>query len=156
MIPLEAAVERYLERKSGEDGRATGSGTYTANASSILTRWVDWLADEYDVRTTTELERAHLAAYARDLAERTDRGEWTASTATTYFAVVRAFLSWCRSVDICETNPAADVTVAELLPASVREAVVGRSSSRVTSVAGFVAQISTDRHQLRNARTTAK
>ena len=116
VIPIEAAVERYLERKSGEDGTTTGSGTYTANASSILTRWVDWLADEYDVRTTTELERAHLAAYARDLADRTERGECTASTATTYFAVVRAFLSWCRSVEICETNPAADVTVDELFP----------------------------------------
>ncbi|WP_247728473.1 tyrosine-type recombinase/integrase [Halovivax limisalsi] len=115
MIPLEAAIERYLDRKSVGRGADSG-GTYAANAASILTRWADWLQREYDVTALEELETAHCTAYANELSRRAERGEYAASTARTYVAVVRAFLSWCVDADISRENPAEADAVADALP----------------------------------------
>ncbi|AGB16193.1 site-specific recombinase XerD [Halovivax ruber XH-70] len=128
MIPIAAGVDRYLDRKSvGE-----GAGTYAANASSILTRWTEWLEAEYDVETFADLERAHLEAYARYLSRRTTRDEYAASTARTYFAVVRAFLSWCVEESILSANPAEASRATAALPTPVESEAGGRSVERAT------------------------
>ncbi|MFW5935491.1 MAG: recombinase XerD, partial [Halolamina sp.] len=93
-IDVADAVDVYLERKAVGDPDGPGAGAYASNAGSILRRWAAWLEVEHDVISLFDLDVAHLRAYAEELGERTDRGEYAPSTAGTYFAVVRAFLSW--------------------------------------------------------------
>ena len=116
MIPISAAVERYLERKSVGDPDGPGSGTYASNAESILGRWARWLADEHEITSLSDLDIGVLEAYARELTLRTNRGEYTASTARTYFAVVRAFLTWCADEEMLEVNPADTTRATSALP----------------------------------------
>ena len=110
------AVDAYLQRKAVGNPDGPGAGTYASNAESILRRWAEWLERDHDVASLFDLEVVHMRAYAEELADRTDRGEYTASTAGTYFAVVRAFLSWCVHGGILETNPAATETAESALP----------------------------------------
>lgn len=110
------AVDAYLQRKAVGDPDGPGAGTYASNAESILRRWADWLEDEHGVRSLFALEVDHMRAYADELRRRADRGEYAASTAGTYYAVVRAFLSWCVRGGILESNPAATETAESALP----------------------------------------
>ncbi|WP_290818081.1 recombinase XerD [Halovivax sp.] len=116
MIPIADAADRYLERKSVGDSSGSGGGTYASNAASILGRWERWLVDEHDVSSLEELEADHMEAYARELRVRAGRGEYAASTARTYFAVVRAFLSWCEQAELLPENPAESRVAAAALP----------------------------------------
>ncbi len=95
-VTVDDAVDAYLQRKAVADPDGPGAGAYAVNAESILRRFADWLARDHDVDSIVALETAHLRSYARSLEERTDRGDFTASSARTYFAVVRAFLVVCR------------------------------------------------------------
>ncbi|MXV63850.1 site-specific integrase [Natronorubrum sp. JWXQ-INN-674] len=112
------AVDAYLQRKSVGDPDGSGAGTYASNARSILRRWADWLESEHDIRSLFALDVEHMHAYAGELRARADRGEYTASTAGTYYAVVRAFLSWCVRGGILETNPAATDAAESALPSA--------------------------------------
>ena len=115
-VTVADAVDAYLERKAVGDPDGPGAGAYAANAESILHRWATWLAEEHGLTSLFSLEATHLRAYAAELADRVERGEYTASTARTYFAVVRAFLSWCVRGAILEENPARAEGVTEPLP----------------------------------------
>lgn len=117
-ISVTDAIDVYLERKAVGDPDGPGAGAYAANAESILRRWAAWLEAEHDVASLFSLEVEHMRAYAEELGDRTDRGEYTPSTAGTYFAVVRAFLSWSVRGGILETNPAATETAEAGLPAT--------------------------------------
>ncbi|MFC4541905.1 tyrosine-type recombinase/integrase [Halosolutus amylolyticus] len=110
------AIDAYLQRKAVGDPDGSGAGTYATNAESILRRWAEWLAVEYGVTSLFELESAHMRAYAAELNDRTSQGKYTASTAGTYYAVVRAFLSWCVRGGILEENPAATPHAESALP----------------------------------------
>ncbi|WP_265107870.1 tyrosine-type recombinase/integrase [Halosolutus halophilus] len=110
------AIDAYLQRKAVGDPDGSGAGTYATNAESILRRWAEWLEGEYGVTTLFELETAHMRAYAAELNERTSKGQYTASTAGTYYAVVRAFLSWCVRGGIVGENPAATAHAESALP----------------------------------------
>ncbi len=110
------AIDAYLQRKAVGDPDGPGAGTYATNAESVLHRWAEWLDEEYGVTSLFTLESAHMRAYATELADRTDRGTYTASTAETYYAVVRAFLSWCVHGELLAENPAASATAESPLP----------------------------------------
>ncbi|WP_436346863.1 tyrosine-type recombinase/integrase [Natronorubrum sp. FCH18a] len=110
------AVDAYLQRKAVGDPDGPGAGTYASNAESILRRWADWLETEHGVTSLFALEIDHMRAYAAELRSRADRGEYAASTAGTYYAVVRAFLSWCVRGGILESNPAAADAAESALP----------------------------------------
>ena len=112
------AVDAYLQRKAVGDPDGPGAGTYASNAESILRRWADWLEAEHGIRSLFALEVGHMRAYADELRARADRGEYTASTAGTYYAVVRAFLSWCVHGGILESNPAATDEAEGALPSA--------------------------------------
>ncbi len=114
-VSVADAVDAYLGRIA--TGGSAESGAYASNAGSILRRWADWLEDERGVTSIFALGEDDLGAYVTELAARTERGEYAASTSGTYFAVVRAFLSWCESGGIIEENPARVDGVAEALPA---------------------------------------
>lgn len=115
-IALADAIDVYLERKAVGDPNGPGAGSYASNAASILRRWAEWLAREHGVTAVESLAVDHMRAYAQDLDERTVRDEYTASTARTYFAVVRAFLSWCTAEELVDANPAATETATAALP----------------------------------------
>ncbi|MDZ7729831.1 MAG: recombinase XerD [Natrialbaceae archaeon] len=114
--PLVAdAIDRYLERKSVGNSEE-GAGTYATNAESILGRWAEWLETTQDIESLFTLEPSHLRAYADHLSDLVAKDEYTASTARTYFAVVRAFLSWCVEGGILDENPAQRDDVTAALP----------------------------------------
>jgi site-specific recombinase XerC len=116
-VAIADAVDTYLQRKAVGDPDGPGAGAYAANAESILRRWAEWLERDQEVRSLFALEAEHMRAYADELRRRTERGSYTASTAGTYYAVVRAFLSWCVHGGILETNPAAVDAAERALPA---------------------------------------
>lgn len=115
-IALEDAVEVYLRRKAVGDPGGSGAGTYAAKAESILGRFAEWLEREHGVRAIDALEAEHMRSYAAELRERADSGEYAVSTAETYYAVVRAFLSWCARGGIIAENPAATDRAEAALP----------------------------------------
>lgn len=115
-VAIADAIDAYLQRKAVGDPDGQGAGTYATNAESVLRRWAEWLEAEYGVSALVTLESAHMRAYAAELRDRTDRGEYTASTAGTYYAVVRAFLTWCVRGGILEENPAATTDAESALP----------------------------------------
>ncbi|WP_202911760.1 tyrosine-type recombinase/integrase [Natrialba swarupiae] len=125
-VTVDDAVDAYLQRKAVADPDGPGAGAYAVNAESILRRFADWLARDHDVDSIVALETAHLRSYARSLEERTDRGDFTASSARTYFAVVRAFLSWCVGGAIIPENPAATESAASALPSDDSDVADGR------------------------------
>ncbi|ELY54675.1 Site-specific recombinase XerD-like protein [Natronococcus amylolyticus DSM 10524] len=118
-ISIADAVDVYLERKALGDPDGSGAGTYAANAESVLRRWVDWLVTEHDLRSISALGTDQMRAYAEALRARTDEGTYAASTARTYYAVVRAFLSWCVRSGLRDSNPAAAENVTAALPPTV-------------------------------------
>ncbi|THE62787.1 recombinase XerD [Salinadaptatus halalkaliphilus] len=115
-MAIEDAIDIYLQRKAVGDPGGSGAGTYAANAESILGQFATWIDQERAVDSITALEPADLRAYAGALSERTDRGEYTASSVTTYYAVVRAFLAWCARGGIIASNPATDDRAESALP----------------------------------------
>ena len=115
-VAISDAVDAYVQRKSIRGADGTGSGAYAANAESILRRWATWLETKQQTTVLRELDTTNLEGYARELAKRTDQGTYAASTARTYYAVVRAFLSWCVRGGLLETNPAATQRAQALLP----------------------------------------
>ncbi|ARS88945.1 tyrosine-type recombinase/integrase [Natrarchaeobaculum aegyptiacum] len=117
-IDVTDAIDGYLQRKAVGDPDGPGAGTYASNAESILRRFADWLERERDLTTLAALEPIHLRAYANDLSSRVDRGEYTASSARTYYAVVRAFCSWCVRGGLLESNPAAADVATVALPSA--------------------------------------
>ncbi|WP_247004793.1 tyrosine-type recombinase/integrase [Halosolutus gelatinilyticus] len=117
-VAIADAIDAYLQRKAVGDPDGPGAGTYAANAESILRRWAEWLDAEHDVTSLFALESAQMRAYASELKDRTERGTYTASTAGTYYAVVRAFLSWCVRGEILEENPAANGDAKRALPSA--------------------------------------
>ncbi|NGM71214.1 recombinase XerD [Natronolimnobius sp. AArcel1] len=122
-IALADAIDVYLERKALGDGdpETAGVGTYAAKAGSILGRFAEWLEHEFDVRAIADLSADHMRAYALELGERADRGEYTTSTVHTYYAVVRAFFSWCVRGGIVADNPAAADHAEAALPSAHSE-----------------------------------
>ncbi len=115
-IALADAISVYLDRKAVGD--ADGPGAYAANAASVLQRFVEWADDERDLAEIDALTAADLEAYATDLAQRTAAGDVSPSTAQTYYAIVRAFCSWCVEGGVLETNPAVDDRAQAALPAT--------------------------------------
>ncbi|QCS42152.1 recombinase XerD [Natrinema versiforme] len=115
-VAITDAVDAYLQRKAVGDPDGPGAGAYASNAESILRRWADWLEREHGLTALFALEVDQMRAYAEELRHRTDRGEYTASTAGTYYAVVRAFLSWCVRGGILADNPAATDRAEAALP----------------------------------------
>ncbi|WP_408958014.1 tyrosine-type recombinase/integrase [Natrinema sp. 74] len=115
-VAIADAVDAYLQRKAVGDPNGSGAGTYASNAESILRRWAEWLKHDHDLTAIDALEVDHMRAYATELHRRTERGEYTASTAGTYYAVVRAFCSWCVRGGILEANPAATDRAETALP----------------------------------------
>ncbi|WP_394340754.1 hypothetical protein [Natrinema sp. CBA1119] len=62
-----------------------------------------------------------MRAYAQELRKRVRNGEFAASTANTYYATVRACLSWAVEDGLIDTNPAAATRATKELPENTTE-----------------------------------
>ncbi|WP_339105950.1 tyrosine-type recombinase/integrase [Haloterrigena salinisoli] len=107
---VQDAVERYLTYKIQAEGSRT-------TMRSPLMGFAEFCRDELSIEDIRDLEPAHIRRYSEDLYDRTKIDEEiSASTAQTYFAYVRAFLSWCVRDQLLETNPADTTEAMDPLP----------------------------------------
>ncbi|WP_337653262.1 site-specific integrase [Halomontanus rarus] len=104
---LETCIDDYLKTRQSE--------TSSENMSHVLESWREWLvrrdADRFDA-----IDAKCCREYAFHLAEREDAGEFAGSTAHTYYAFVRAFLSFAVRDEQIDTNPAMTNRAVEPLP----------------------------------------
>jgi len=106
--PLERSIDNYLR---------TRTDSYARSARSELDRWRGWLdARGYDAGTLDERGDEVMRQYAQRLAERVDAGGLAASTATTYWAYLSAFLSYAVRDSLLDRNPALAERATEELP----------------------------------------
>lgn len=129
---LERARDEFLDEKStGKE-----SGNYRRNASRVLEKFIDYVADgcpDYDALQVPDayrddrgdrppadrfdqLDVGHAKSYARLLRRRVWEDEIAGSTANTYYSYVRAFFEWAVEHEYIDENPAAKRRARDQLP----------------------------------------
>ncbi|WP_049912087.1 tyrosine-type recombinase/integrase [Natrinema limicola] len=104
------AIDDYLRYKINADGSVT-------TMRSPLESFADHCKDDRGVECVGELTDQDIRAYSEHLYDRVKIDEdLAASTAGSYFAYVRAFLSWCVREQHLEQNPANTNTAMDPLP----------------------------------------
>ena len=112
--PVETAIQQYLD--------SVEAGNSRKNFQSTLATWRTWLREEHGVTTLEDVDVLDCRRYARHLKQRVRDGDLKASTATTYYAYVRAFLSFCVADELLETNPAKAKRATDELPEDLGDA----------------------------------
>jgi len=108
--PVQTAVDDYLQYKIKADGSVT-------TMRSPLERFASFCADDLGVEHVGDLTDRHLRRYSEHLYDRVRiHNNLAASTANTYFAYVRAFLSWSVREQHLDSNPANTNTAMDPLP----------------------------------------
>ncbi len=92
------------------------AGNYRTNVDAQLRTWADWLRHERDVGRVGDVDVLDCRRYAAALKRRARNGEVAATTAHTYYAYVRSFLSWCVDEELVESNPARPSRATDELP----------------------------------------
>ncbi|MFC6993928.1 tyrosine-type recombinase/integrase [Haladaptatus sp. GCM10025707] len=110
--PIQDALPGFIASKSKGE---TGSGNYQRNAERVITQWAGWQADR-GVYSFDDLDIRSMREYARYLTQRVRAGGIAASTAHNYYAIIRAFLTWCVREELLDDNPAAKRRAEEELP----------------------------------------
>jgi site-specific recombinase XerD len=105
--PLQAAVEARVRRLE--------AGNYRRNNDLVLSAFVAFQADR-GVETLEAVSATDCRRYAQHLADRVREDELAASSANTYYDVVRAFLGWCVRDGRIPENPADTLRATESLP----------------------------------------
>lgn len=113
---LSTVVQRYLEAKA--KGRQTGN--YRTMATSVLSRWVSFQRSQ-GITTVDGLNETALRRYAQHLRRHVRDGEFSAATARTYYATVRACLQWAVEDGQVADNPAAANRARSELPEDTRD-----------------------------------
>lgn len=113
---IDDALAGYVSSKAVADPTGSGAGNYVSNAESVIRRWAIWLDRAENVESLDGIDPVNLRHYARHLKTKVRRDEYAASTARTYYAYVRAFLTWCSRDQLLESNPAEDEIALEELP----------------------------------------
>lgn len=106
---IQDAIDEYLDR-------SIESGRYRENARMVLNEWDDWLDTEHHVSDLAEVDVLVCRQYARHLKTQVTDGEFKPSTARTYYAIIRAFLSFCEADELIDGNPAKAHRATEELP----------------------------------------
>ncbi len=126
--PLPKAVEEWVQKKT----KPGGGGNYAREADRVLTTFIDWTPDSVetirDVSQRTMMQYAeylHRRADAR-VADPDDEEGITGRTAQQYYALVRAFFTYCVKWGYREENPADHKPAIEELP----DASLGAESNR--------------------------
>jgi site-specific recombinase XerC len=105
--PLEVAVGARIRRLE--------AGNYRRNNELVLSSFVAFQADR-GVETLEALSATDCRRYAQHLADRVREDDLAASSANTYYDVVRAFLGWCVRDGRIPENPADTLRATESLP----------------------------------------
>lgn len=113
---IDDVVARYLEAKA----KGRGGGNYRGLAAAALGRWTSWLEPQGIARLEA-LDDGVMRAYAQDLRSAVRDGDLAASTANTYYAAVRACLSWAVEDGLLVENPAAAARATKELPEDTAE-----------------------------------
>lgn len=92
------------------------AGNYRTNVDVQLRTWASWLRRERGVDLIGDIDVLDCRRYAATLKQRTRDSEITATTARTYYAYVRSFLSWCADEELVESNPARPSRATDELP----------------------------------------
>jgi site-specific recombinase XerC len=147
--PVETAIQQYLD--------SVEAGNSRKNFQSALATWRTWLHEERGVTTLEDLEVLDCRRYARHLKQRTRDGGLKASTATTYYAYVRAFLTFCVADELLDTNPAKAKRATDELPEDLgdtdrqfwreeeRQAIMRYADERVDSALDDEADVDRER-----------
>lgn len=106
--PVEDTVERYLSKK-------LEAGGSRATMKPVLEDFAEFCESE-GIDSVSELDSTDCREYGLELKTKKANGEIAGSTANTYFAYVRAFLSFCVRDELLDTNPAATERAEEFLP----------------------------------------
>ncbi|MFC6765030.1 tyrosine-type recombinase/integrase [Natrinema soli] len=112
--PVETAIQQYLD--------SVEAGNSRKNFESALATWRTWLREERGVRSLEDLDVLDCRRYARHLKQRARDGDLKASTATTYYAYIRAFLTFCVADELLDTNPAKAKRATDELPEDLGDA----------------------------------
>ncbi|MFC7216232.1 tyrosine-type recombinase/integrase [Saliphagus sp. GCM10025334] len=112
--PVETAIQQYLD--------SVEAGNSRKNFASTLATWRTWLREERGVTNLEDLNVLDCRRYARHLKKRARDGDLKASTATTYYAYVRAFLTFCVADELLDTNPAKAKRATDELPEDLGDA----------------------------------
>jgi len=112
--PVVAAIEQYLD--------SVEAGNSRKNFRSTLDEWRSWLHEERGVTSLDDLSVLDCRRYARHLKGRVRDGDLKASTARTYYAYVRAFLTFCVADELLESNPAKAKRATDELPEDLGDA----------------------------------
>jgi integrase len=105
---LKDAIERYLNHK-------LESGGSRSSMEPPLRSFERFCADQ-GIKRVDELESGDCREFGLHLADRYRAEEIAGSTANTYFAYVRAFLSFCVRDELLDSNPADTERAEEYLP----------------------------------------
>ncbi|TKX72370.1 tyrosine recombinase XerC [Halorubrum sp. GN11GM_10-3_MGM] len=126
--PLPKAVEEWVEKKN----KPGGDGNYAREADRVLITFIDWTPES--VETVRDVSRRTMMRYAEYLHRRADarvadpdnKEGITGRTAQQYYALVRAFFTYCVKWGYREENPAEHKPAMEELP----DASLGAESNR--------------------------
>lgn len=108
---IETLVERYLAATA----KGPHGGNYRSSATSALDRWLEWLADE-GVDELDAVDVDVMRRYAQELRRRVRSGDIAASSARTYYSIVRACLTWGVEDGRLAANPATAARATTELP----------------------------------------
>lgn len=92
------------------------SGNYRRTVQSVLDSWQEWATSQREIESVEDVEILDCRHYARSLKQQAREGEMKASTARTYYAIVRAFLGFCVDEEVLASNPAAVKRAVDELP----------------------------------------
>ncbi|GKZ16292.1 tyrosine-type recombinase/integrase [Haladaptatus sp. T7] len=112
--PVETAIQQYLD--------SVEAGNSRKNFASTLATWRTWLREERGVTDLEDLNVLDCRRYARHLKKQARDSDLKASTATTYYAYVRAFLTFCVADELLDTNPAKAKRATDELPEDLGDA----------------------------------
>lgn len=104
---LEADIQARLDRLD--------SGNYRRNNQYVLSAFADFLR-ERGVHDLEDVSEQDCRRYAQHLADEVQVDELAASSANTYYDIVRAWLSWCVRDGRIPENPADSLRATEDLP----------------------------------------
>ncbi|TYL36161.1 integrase [Natronococcus pandeyae] len=105
---VEDAVDRYLTHKLESGG--------SRSSMEPPLRFFEAFCTSEGIERVDELESGDCREFGLRLADRKRNGEIAGSTANTYFAYVRAFLSFCVRDELINSNPADTESAEEFLP----------------------------------------
>lgn len=117
---LDDLVHGYLDSLAKTTGDGDPTGNSYRNATHVLDRWLSWCWKR-GVETTADLDDTTMRRYAQRLRQRERSGAISASTARTYYAFVRAALSWGVADGRLDANPAAAHVAVDELPEDDRD-----------------------------------